>query len=133
MVGLAVPLVHTGEMSLATVLIIEDDPITRKLIRAIVEDRGYDCVWEAPNGEEGVMLCRLLLPDLVITDIVMPVKDGIETMVDLNAMFDGAKVIAMSAHTDKLELALRLGARNVFQKPFSPQELGEAVKEALQT
>lgn len=116
---------------MATVLVIEDDPTTRKLIQAIIEDRGHE-VWEASNGEEGVMLCRLLLPDLVITDIVMPVQGGIETMVDLQAIFWGTKVIAMSAHPDKLELALRLGARNVFLKPFSPQELGEAVKEALQ-
>jgi len=119
-------------MSVATVLVIEDDPTTRQLIRAIIEGRGYE-VWEASNGEDGVKLCRLLLPDLVITDIMMPVQGGIETMVDLQAIFSGAKVIAMSAHPDKLELALRLGARNTFQKPFSPQELGEAVKEALQT
>ena len=118
---------------MVTVLVIEDDLPTRQLIRAIVEDRGDYDVWEVSNGEEGVMLCRLLLPDLVNTDIVMPVKDGIETIVDLQAIFYGAKVTPMSAHTDKLELALRLGARNVFQKPFSPQELGEAVKEALQT
>lgn len=117
---------------MATVLVIEDDPPTRKLIRAIVEDRGDYDVWEASDGEEGVMLCRLLLPDLVITDIMMPVQGGIETIVDLQAIFYGVKVIAMSSHTDKLELALRLGAKNVFQKPFSPQEFGEAVKEAMQ-
>lgn len=117
---------------MATVLVIEDDRTTRQLIRAIIEDCGHE-VWEASNGEEGVMLCRMLLPDLVVTDIIMPLQDGIETMVDLNAIFNGAKVIAMSGHADKLELALRLGARNVFLKPFSPQELGEAVKAALQT
>jgi CheY-like chemotaxis protein len=116
----------------ATVLVIEDDPPTRKAIRAIIEDRGHE-VWEASNGEEGIMLCRLLLPELVVTDIMMPVQGGIETMVDLNAIFSGAKVIAMSGHADKLELALRLGARNVFLKPLSLGALDEAVTAVLQT
>jgi DNA-binding NarL/FixJ family response regulator len=79
------------------------------------------------------MLCRLLLPELVVTDIMMPVQGGIETMVDLNAIFSGAKVIAMSGHADKLELALRLGARNVFLKPFDPGALDETVSAVLQT
>ena len=115
---------------MATVLVIEDDPTTRQLIRAIIEDRGHE-VWEASNGVEGMMLSRLLLPDLVITDIVMPVKDGLATIVDLQETFGGSEVIALSVHPDKLEMALRLGARDVFLKPFSPQELGEAVKEVL--
>lgn len=117
---------------MATVLIIEDCPDTRQLIRAIIEDQGHEA-WEASNGADGIKLCRLVLPDLVVTDIVMPVQDGIETMVELKAIFSGAKFIAMSAHPDKLELALRLGARDAFQKPFSAQELGEAVQEAVQT
>jgi len=119
-------------MTVATVLVIEDDSTTRQLISAIIESRGHQ-VWEASNGEEGIMLCRLLLPELVITDIFMPYKDGLETMVDLQALFSGSKVIAMSGHADKLELALRLGARNVFLKPFSPKEFGEAVTGALST
>ncbi len=117
---------------MATVLVIKYNPTTRQLIRAIIEGLGHE-VWEASNGEDGIKLCRLLLPDLVVTDIVMPVQDGIETMVELKAIFSGAKFIAMSTHPDKLELALRLGARDVFQKPFSLHEFGEAVQEAVQT
>jgi len=116
---------------MATVLVIEDDPTTRQIIRVIIEDRGHE-VWEAANGVDGMMLARLLLPDLVVTDIVMPDKDGLETIMDLHETFWGAKVIALSAHSDKLEQALRLGALAVFRKPFPPQELGEAVQEALQ-
>lgn len=116
---------------MATVLVIEDGPKARQLFRAQLETLGHD-VWEAANGKDGIALCRLLLPDLVVTDIMMPVQDGIETMVELKAIFTGAKFIAMSAHPDKLELALRLGAKDVLQKPFSPQELGEAVQEAVE-
>lgn len=115
---------------MATVLIIEDDPTYRQLLRTIIESHGYD-VWEASNGQEGIMLCRLLLPDLVITDIFMAVKDGLETIADLHALFVLPKVIAMSAHRDKLELALDLGAQEVFQKPIDPQELLDTVKEVL--
>jgi CheY-like chemotaxis protein len=116
---------------LATVLVIEDDPTTRQTIRKIVEEGGHD-VWEAANGADGVKLCRLLLPDLVITDIMMPIQDGITTLVELKALFTGAKFIAMSGHPDKLDLALRLGARDVFQKPINLQELGEAIQEAVE-
>lgn len=118
-------------MTVATVLVIEDGPKARQLFRAQLETLGHD-VWEAANGKDGIALCRLLLPDLVVTDIMMPVQDGIETMVELKAIFTGAKFIATSAHPDKLELALRLGAKDVLQKPFSPQELGEAVQEAVE-
>lgn len=116
---------------MATVLVIEDDSTTRHLIRAIIEEHGHE-VWEAANGVDGMMLARLLLPDLVVTDIVMPDKDGLQTIMDLHETFWGAKIIALSAHPDKLERALRLGALAVFRKPFPPQELSEAVQEALQ-
>lgn len=115
---------------MATVLVIEDDSTTRRLIRMIIEERGHE-VWEAANGVVGMMLARLLLPDLVVTDIVMSEKDGLETIMDLHENFWGAKIIALSAHPDKLERALRLGALAVFRKPFPPQELSEAVQEAL--
>ena len=115
---------------MATVLIIEDDPTYRQLLRTIIESQGYD-VWEASNGQEGIMLCRLILPDLVITDIFMAVKDGLATIVELHETFLFPKVIAMSGHADKLERALDLGAREVFLKPINPQELCETMKDVL--
>lgn len=116
---------------MATVLVIENDATTRQLIGEIVGECGHD-IWQAANGEEGLMLAHLLLPDLVITDIVMPVKDGFVTIVELQEAFGGVKIIAMSAHPDKLKVALRLGVQDVFLKPFNPRKLGEAVQEALQ-
>lgn len=115
---------------MATVLIIEDCPDTRQHLRTVIESQGYD-VWEASNGEEGIMLCRLLLPDLVITDIMMSVKDGLETIKELHETFLFPKVITMSVHVDKLERALDLGAREIFVKPFGSQALLDAVEEAL--
>ncbi len=115
---------------MATVLIIEDCPDTRQHLRAIIESQGYD-VWEAANGEEGIMLCRLLLPDLVITDICMSVKDGLEVIKELHETFMFPKVIAMSAHGDKVIRAIELGAQEAFLKPINPHELCETVKDVL--
>lgn len=120
---------------MATVLVIEDDEQIRLILRQVLEEEGYD-VLEARDGIEGTRVYRERSPDLVITDMVMPEKDGIETIADLRSISPVAKIIAISGGDrlgpePYLATAKGLGAANVFTKPFMIRELLEAVKRAL--
>jgi DNA-binding response OmpR family regulator len=116
------------------ILIIDDEDPIRDLLRAILERAGY-YVLEAPNGAVGLQVYRAKAVDLVITDIRMPVKDGLETIQELKQDFPDAKVIAMSGlHTEPhslLTCAQKLGAVQTLPKPFDMTQVLAAVQEIL--
>jgi len=120
----------------ATVLIIEDEPHIRQSLRQTLETAGY-AVLEAENGIRGVSLYKSAPPDLVLTDIVMPDKDGLETIREICRVDPRATIIAMSAieygQMDFLEVAKRFGAAASLRKPFDPHELLACVGWALRT
>jgi DNA-binding response OmpR family regulator len=122
---------------MARVLVIEDDEQVGKLIREILEREGHK-VAEARNGEEGLQEFRRYPADLVITDIVMPVKEGVETISDLMLEFPETKIIAISGGgrvgpETYLDLASGFGASWVIAKPFKAEVLLAAVRELLET
>lgn len=80
---------------MSRIVIIEDDPVLRMTFRYFLEEQGYE-VRDAENGQAGVAMCRQACPDLVITDMVMPVQEGHETVEILRREFPGVPVIAMS-------------------------------------
>ena len=117
------------------ILIIDDDEQIRALICAILERAGFGVI-EAANGEEGLKLHRARRPDLVITDIIMPDKEGVETIIELRRESPELPLIAISgggrqSSQDYLALALKLGARRTLSKPFSRGEILEAVRDLL--
>jgi DNA-binding NtrC family response regulator len=117
------------------ILIIDDDERTRKLFRKILETEGYQ-VSEASNGNEGIKLFRKEPADLVITDIIMPEKEGIETIMELRKDFPDVKIIAMSGgglvEADSyLEMAKKMGATEVLTKPIKNDELLKIIKDIL--
>ena len=117
------------------VLVIDDDEQVRALLYEILERAGFE-VMEASNGVEGLKLYRLQPADLVITDLIMPEKEGVETIMELRSQFPNARIIAISGGQraggrDYLPIAARLGARRTVAKPFSRQEILEAVRETL--
>jgi len=119
---------------MASILVIEDEADIREYIGHVLELEGHE-VKEACHGLEGIRHFRTFQVDLVITDILMPVKEGLETIRDLQHEFPMTKIIAMSeapskTHPNLLQIAKSLGAISVLQKPFSINELLEAVKEA---
>ena len=121
---------------MAKVLVIEDDDQIRIILREVLEEEGYDVV-EARDGREGVRSYLESSPDLVITDMVMPQKDGIQTIADLQGISPEVKIIAISGGDrlgpePYLAIAEGFGAAAVFTKPFSIRELLEAVKKALE-
>lgn len=120
---------------MATILIIDDDPQVCDLLEQVVCNEGHR-VYSALNGEEGICLYRRHLPDLIFLDILMPEKEGLETILDLRREFPNVMVIAMSAASegakiDLLELAQRLGAQYRMPKPFQLQTVRDLVNAAL--
>jgi len=120
---------------MAHILIIDDDVKFLKMFRQMLERDGHK-VMAAPNGEIGAKLFREKPTDLIITDIFMPEKDGIETIIGLKQEFIGVKIIAISGGGRKgnfhyLETAEALGADRSFTKPFERQEMLDAIQELV--
>lgn len=120
-----------GDM--ASILIVDDDAPVRTLLRCILEEDGHQ-VREAPDGEVGLMLYREAPADLVITDILMPERDGMEVTLALTQEFLDARIIAITGATGNLNflnVAKLFGARRVVRKPFTPEEIRRAVRFVL--
>ena len=110
---------------------LEDYDTVRGLIWVMLENAGHE-VLEASDGEEGVRLYRQKYPDLVITDVPLPKKDGPEMMQELRNAFPDIKFIVITIHVlPILAKALQLGARYAFTKPFRIQKFLSAVEEIL--
>jgi CheY-like chemotaxis protein len=121
---------------MSLILVIDDEEPIRSLCRRILTHEGYEVI-EAPDGNEGVRQYREHLPDLIITDIIMPEKEGIETIMDLRKEFPTVKIVAISGGGQAttgatcLHLAKSLGAVKTLAKPFTRQELLDVVRYAL--
>ena len=116
------------------ILLIEDDNQVRNLLREVLEKAGYKVV-EASDGEQGVASYRRQPADLVITDIMMPHKDGVETIRELRHDFPQIRIVAITGYRgrfNRLPAAEVLGAGRTLVKPFTPEQILEAVKELLE-
>lgn len=121
---------------MARVLIIDDEGALRAMLCRLFADGGHEAV-EAFDGREAIRLHRERPADLIITDIFMPEKDGLETIQELRRDDPGAKIIAISSGGYKknlsfLDYAREFGALRTFQKPFDMRKLMETVKEILE-
>ncbi len=118
-----------------TILLIEDDSQTRKLLRKMLDSAGYN-VHEAADGREGVRLFEQEPADLVITDLVMPKQEGIETIRMLKKIVSEVKIIAISgggriSPENYLSMAEKFGVQISLKKPIKREDLLAAVKEVL--
>ena len=121
---------------MASILVIDDDVMAREMLREMLEQEGYE-VFEAPDGQEGIRLYRQESVDLVITDIFMPEKDGLETVRDLGREYPGAAIIAVTGYDRAedmgcLSLARAYGAGRTFTKPFERKKMLQAVNTLLE-
>ena len=114
---------------MARILVIDDDESIRVLLRTALELQGYDVV-EAENGYEGLQCYQAGAIDLVITDILMPVMDGVEMITELQRDFPWVKIIAISGGRRALEMAQTLTSY-VFEKPFALGKLLDTVRELV--
>jgi DNA-binding response OmpR family regulator len=121
---------------MANILVIEDDPQFSEMLAQMLKQAGHE-VETAANGALGMAAFRENRPDLVITDILMPEKDGIETILEIKREGMETRIIAISggrrAITPQFNLdsAALIGVQHVLAKPFTRQQILEAVETAL--
>lgn len=121
---------------MAKILVIEDDEQFCQMLAEMLNQAGHQ-VERAANGIVGMERFRSDEPDLVITDILMPEKDGIETIIEMKHERDSIKIIAMSggrrAITPQFNLdsAALIGVQQTLTKPFTRQQLLQAIEDAL--
>ena len=120
---------------MARLLVIDDEKLARLTLRKILERAGHEVV-EASNGSEGIAMYRAQPFDAVITDIIMPDKEGVETIIELKRDFPQVRLIAISGggrtrNLDFLKLAMQYGAEKILAKPFSQDDLVDAVESLL--
>ncbi len=119
---------------MATILIVDDDECVRELLVLTLNQLGHTCV-EAADGNKAIELFRLLCPDLIITDISMPDRDGIELIMDLRLEASKVPVIAISGNSKLkplyLQMARKLGAFEVLSKPFTLDQVRSLVSSVL--
>lgn len=108
----------------ADILIVDDDPLVREYVSIMIAMEGHERA-SAEDGAQAIEMLSNSTYDLAIVDIFMPVKEGVETIVEMRKRFPATKVIAMSggarimAGSQALDFALGLGAQEVLPKPFS--------------
>jgi DNA-binding response OmpR family regulator len=120
---------------MARILVLEDDRILRGALRAALEAAGYEVI-EAGDGEAGLRLYREQGAALVLVDVFMPKRDGLEVIRALRSAVPQPKIIAMSGggrigFLDALEAAAAFGASRTFHKPFKSSDLLAAIDQLL--
>ena len=130
---------------MASILVIDDEEDVRDVLRMVLESAGYE-VNVAANGNDAMELQRRTPSDLIITDIIMPDKDGVTTIKELRQAFPGIRILAISGGggidpmtykpeaittTAYLAAAKQAGADQIFTKPFERADLLQAVDSLL--
>jgi len=119
---------------MARILFIDDDQLTLDLFGQILEGAGHKVIM-ARDGGAGIALYRKHPTDLIITDMKMPVKDGMHVINELMRDFPDAKIIAISGSDRELmrefffDVSRILGVKRTFHKPIDPEELLQAIRE----
>lgn len=115
---------------MATILIVDDSKTSRKILKNLLEENGFEVIGEAENGEIGYLKYKELQPDIVTMDITMPNMDGIESLSLIKKANADAKVIMITAagQEQKMVTALKRGADEFITKPFQKKEVIDAIK-----
>lgn len=121
---------------MAHILLIEDEQMLRRTLRSMLERAGHS-VAEAEDGNEGLAQFKVARPDLVLTDIIMPNREGVETITEIRRQAPDLPIIAMSGGGSRggelfLTLAEGLGASATLSKPIRQAELLAAVAGCLE-
>ena len=120
---------------MARILVIDDEDLVRYSLRLFLEAEGYE-VEEAVDGVDGLAKLEEAPYDLLITDIVMPRKEGMETILEVREKAPDLKILAISGggpagSFDYVEMASQCGAEAFIAKPFTDKDLLRAVRDLL--
>lgn len=118
---------------MAKILIVDDSRTSRKILKGILENAGYEVIGEATNGQEGYERYVELKPDIVTMDITMPVLDGIEALKKIKDEYPDAKVVMVTAAGQKTKMveAVQNGANEFVSKPFEPDQLKTIIEKVM--
>ncbi len=118
---------------MSKILVVDDAAFMRMMVKDALTKNGYSDIIEAADGSIACSLFETEKPDLVIMDITMPNKTGIEALRDIKAADSGAKVIMCSAMGQEAMVveAIKLGALDFIVKPFKPDRIIQAVSKVL--
>jgi CheY-like chemotaxis protein len=112
------------------VLVVDDDPLVRNLLSAVLHDANFD-LDEAVDGQDALFIAAARPPDVVVLDVMMPGMDGFEVCRTLRAdpAFSSTRIVVLTARNTPTarEEAYRSGADAFFTKPFSPLDLIDTV------
>lgn len=116
-----------------SVLLADDDPITRAFLRQLLEEAGYYVIGEAVDGHEAVRLTRQMHPDVLLLDLLMPNSPGMDAIRELAATPWPVRIVVLSSSISKEQIvkALQLGARGILQKN-SVDDLAKAIAAVLE-
>jgi CheY-like chemotaxis protein len=120
---------------MASILVADDQEKIRQMLKSLFEQYGHE-VTLAANGREALQRFKTMAIDLVVTDILMPDMEGIETIRELKKINPSIKIVAMSGGgtvgaSEYLRMAGMFGARRTIEKPFDVVEMLNAVKACL--
>jgi len=116
---------------LAQILIMDDDASVRTALKTLLQKEGHE-ITEAHNAAEGAKIYSTSAPDLIITDLLMPERDGVEALLELRSQYPNIKTIVISGDAPEfLPIVEDLGAGRTIAKPFKNDEVLAAVKELL--
>lgn len=112
------------------VLIVDDTDLYRAVLYDILSKGGYDVVGQAKNGAEGLAMASELRPDIVILDIIMPVKNGIDTARELSGRPDAPIIVMCTSlgYEPIVDEAMRAGARAYMVKPLSSEKVLQTLR-----
>jgi len=114
------------------VLLVDDSEFMRNLLREILEEE-FEIADEAENGVEAVEMYKQYEPDLVMMDIVMPIRDGIEATAEIKEFDSGAHIIMCTSigQEEKMKKAVKAGADGYITKPFQKPSVMDAISDVL--
>jgi DNA-binding response OmpR family regulator len=117
-----------GALTSLMVLVVDDDQTTRDVLRAMLGFEGCEVV-DAPDGESALVMADALQPDVVILDVTMPGRSGIEVCRVLKSRADPPRVVMLTARDrpEDVRLGMDAGADAYLRKPFSPLEVLDIV------
>jgi len=114
----------------AKILLVDDNDVTREVLRVILRSEGYNVVGEATDGGTGLELAMKLRPDLILLDIVMPKITGTEILPRIRELLPEARVLMVTANKDQdtITEVVKNGIHGYILKPFNAQKIIDTVE-----
>ena len=116
------------------VMVVDDSRTSRRILKGVLMELGYEVCAEAKNGEEAYQMYGECRPDIVTMDITMPVMNGVEALLLLKKKYPDCKVIMVSAAGQKHIMldAIKAGAKEFILKPFDVNSIKNAIEKTLE-